>query len=195
MATLLENIQGGFQSVASKLVDLTETVPAAWKAQLAAFKSRASEFARLYSDLQRLSVIASKNSQTQSEYSRVMSQGKAIQVTVMDTLSKIGQALSIMKGDGVGGLGAIPLLSIAVIAGVTYTLEQWIANAYALKAKLQTIDKAIAAGANPNEIAKEASKPLPQSQNVVGDFKDVMKCGLIIAALYFAYPVIKKALK
>lgn len=193
MASVLEVIQGGFAQVGQKLADVVNDVPAEWKRQLAAFKARANTFAGLYSDLQRMSGIASRSPALQTQYNAVMKEGNVIQKTVMDLLTKVGQSLSIVKSSDLsGGLGFVPLIPIAVIGGVVYTLDRWIGNAYAMKTKLATIDQAIKAGASPDAIAAEASKPLPLDKGVTGDIKDIMKYGLIFVGLYFGYQYLIK---
>jgi len=195
MASILDTVQGGFAMISSKLADVASDVPAAWKSQLAAFKVKANTFASLYSDLQKMSGIAAKNPALAAQYNSVMTEGNIIQRTTMDLLSKIGQGLSVMRGDSLsGGLGFLPLIPIAAVTGVTYTLGRWIDNAYAMKTKLATVDQAIKAGASPDAIAREASKPLPMDTTITSDVKDILKYGLIAAGLYLAFPYIKKAI-
>lgn len=195
MASVLDSIQNGFAMIGSKLADVVNDVPAEWQKQLAAFKAKANTFATLYSDLQRMSGTAAKNPALASQYNTVMSEGNIIQHTVMDLLSKVGQSLSIIRSGSLsGGLGALPLIPIGIMAGVTYTMGRWIDNAYAMRTKLATVDQAIKAGASPDAIAREASKPLPMDTTITSDVKDIMKYGIIFVGLYFAFPFIKKAI-
>lgn len=195
MANVIDMIQSGFSQIGKKVADVVSDVPAEWQRQLAAFKAKATEFANLYSDLQKKSAIASTNPALAAQYNQVMSEGNVIQRTVMDLLTRMGVSLNAVRSSGLNGqLGFLPLIPIATIAGATYAVGRWIDSAYAMKTKLATVDQAIKAGASPDAIAAEASKPLPVSGSVTGDVKDILKYGLIFVGLYFAFPYIKKAL-
>lgn len=188
-------------------VNAVESIPDEWNAKIAQLKSAVSDFEKTYAALQSQKSIAQKDPVLYADYTAIMERGNYVKTVITDTLSKLGSALNYVKNtvgmSGMGDLGALPLIPIAVIAGALALISKWLTDAYAMNKKLNLLDKtyndAKAAGASPQQLQAIAHDAALQNTgglfNGAGGVLDKAIVILIIGgALYLLAPTIKKAL-
>ena len=193
--SLLQQMRNSVGDVYEKIDTVISDIPAEWRNQLNAFKTKANQFSSLYTTLQSKSATAAKNPALNQQYNALMMQGSVIQRTVMDLMTKMGAALSSING--MSGLGVLPLIPIAAVAAATYALTSWGNQAIVMIGQLDTVDKAIAAGADPNKIAAQASDNIQKQTtgSIFDQASGLIKWGIAGVALYLLFPHLKKLLR
>ena len=189
-------------------VNAVESIPDEWNAKVNELKQAVSQFETLYSKLQGQSAIAKTDPALYAEYSSLMSRGNYVKTVITDTLQKLGSALSYAKSvvgmQGMGNLGALPLVPIAVIAGSLALITKWVTDASATSRKLdllqQSYNDAKARGASSQElnaIAHDAAVSTT-GEGIFSGAGDLANKAiwimLIGGALYLLLPTIKKQL-
>lgn len=189
-------------------MNAVESIPDEWNAKVNELKQAVSQFETLYSKLQGQSAIAKTDPALYAEYSSLMSRGNYVKTVITDTLQKLGSALSYAKSvvgmQGMGNLGALPLVPIAVIAGSLALITKWVTDASATSRKLdllqQSYNDAKARGASSQElnaIAHDAAVSTT-GEGIFSGAGDLANKAiwimLIGGALYLLLPTIKKQL-
>lgn len=184
--------------------DVTDTVGdlnAEWQRQVNRLKDKAAEFSRVFTKLEQRQPLAEQSPVLKHRYDRVMKLGLNVRQTVQGITGKIDAALRGFQdlfglSPNMAGMGAVPLVPIAVIAGAIAAITAWLTDAYALDRQLDSLDSQIKAGVDPvvagDNIAKSGDQPLI---DVANPFKGAT--GLILGgvALYFFWPTLRRQWK
>lgn len=197
----LNDLFGTASSAVSTVANSIADIPAEWTAKVNELKARAAEFMNLFQDLEARQGQAMAAG-LMAEYSELMGRGASIKARVLQVTSAIDSVYNSVSnlfglagykpGSGLGNLGLIPLIPIAVIVGAIALMVSWITDAYNLRNKLAA---AQSAGANAAQITQIASGGgssfLPSlTGGLLGNTGVFL---LIGAGLLLAVPVLKKA--
>lgn len=199
----LDDLFGTASSAASTVVDSIADIPSEWTAKVNELKARAAEFMNLFSDLETRQAQAAAAGLS-AEYNNLMSRGatikaRVLQVTnaidgVYNSVSNLFGLSGFKPGSGLGNLGLIPLIPIAIIVGAIALMVSWITDAYTMRNKLAA---AQAVGANAAQITQIASGGGGGLLSTVtgGLMGNVGLFLMIGAGVLLAVPLLKKALQ
>jgi len=119
------------------------------------YKTRAAEFMNAYQSLATMAPVAYKDPALTAEYEKVMSRGKTYHGVMSTIMEKIDDAISWASSwwsdegttvQGMGNLGVLPLVPIAVIGASMAALGVWITDAWELDRKLREVERLEAKG-------------------------------------------------
>lgn len=154
MDSILDSI-GNFFSGAGTYIGNT------WDGAVNQLKTKAREFAELFSWLQSRAHIANSDPQLRDEYNATMNRGATIKATVEKTtggIDWINGQLTSRAGVTMQALPAIPVvLTVATITGMVAAMSYWIADAYKLKAKITYMESHGIAGQDAINILTEGN--------------------------------------
>lgn len=193
------NIFDTLKTAATSVVTSIEDIPQEWHKQVNELKAKATNFMSAFSNLSGLAHIAARDPVTKSQYDALMARGMAIKVKIENVTRAIdgmyGAASSMFNG--VSGLGVLPLVPIAIVAGAVATVSVWLIDARSMSEKLQA---ARAAGASPAQITSIATGGGASKfmDTVTGGSNLFRNAGIFLvigAGIYLLLPVIKNALK
>ncbi len=163
-----------------------------WTNTVANFKTKAKQFVSDYEQLKSREKLAQSDPALANEYESLMSKGNWIYDTIISIARKID---FIGDNQTMNSLGALPLIPIAVIVGAIAAMTAWLADAYTMKQKLDSIERLQAGGADAVDIA-DAINNKGSLINVKGaPIQSLLILGVAGFALYAFWPQLKKALK
>lgn len=177
-----------------------ENVTEEWKQQVENVKTKAKEFAAIYNELVNQEEFVKKYPELQSEYDSLMSKGDIIRATVEKITKAIDWGAGLfnggMNGRQLNGMGALPLIPIAALAGAVTAMTYFISDAYKMKAKIETIKEMEAKGYNPSQIANDMERiDRSASAGIFSKLFSVSGVVLIGVGTYMFWPVIKSTVK
>lgn len=195
-------------SILDNAVDAIESIPDEWNAKINQLRNAITTFESLYAKLQSQSAIAKTDPVLYADYTALMTRGAYVKSVITDTLSKLGSALGYAKNvvgmSGMGNLGALPLIPIAVIAGALALITKWTSDALIASKKLDQLSTAYndakARGASTQElsaIAHDAAMSNSGSDMFGGASSLANKVLVIMIAgglFYLLLPTLKKQL-
>lgn len=198
------NIFDTLKTAATSVVNSIEDIPQEWQKQVDELKAKAATFMAMFTRLGQLAHVAARDPVTKAQYDILMARGASIKAKIESITRAIdnmyGAASSLFNGVGnTEGLGFLPLIPIAVIAGAVTLISVWLIDALSMSQKLQAAESA---GANAAQITSIATG----SGGTNGTFLDKVTGGssmlknagillLIGAGIYLLLPVVKQALK
>src|SRR5690606_18926536 len=101
-----------------------------WQNQVDTFKQKAREFIALFTELKgKEDALKNADDETKKRYEKLMSRGDWIFKTIQSIASKIDWAINSFSGIGMGGMGILPVVPIAVIAGALAVITAWLSDA------------------------------------------------------------------
>ena len=162
------------------------------------FKGKADEFYRVWQGLRAKRQAASASPELQREYSDVMGEADTVVAKMSDVERVVGAVRETVTGwfgvEGyrqagrtLMGLGALPLLPIALITAAIAWITGWLGKAYLLDRKLTSVETMIAGGVDPSE----AGRVVHGDENggffagLGGELAPLALAGVAIAAVYF----------
>lgn len=169
-----------------------------WQNYVDNFKAKAKTFVNEYLTLQKREDIAALDPTVKKEYDSLMSKGSYIFNTIKSIASKLDFAIdNLMNGNTntLNGMGVLPLLPIAVLAGAIAAIVAWLSDAYVMNRKLDALEKlSIETGADPEKLANAISDK-NSLINVGGTpFSSMLPLFIGGIVLYLFWPQIKGAL-
>lgn len=197
----LDNLFGTASSAVSTVANSIADIPAEWTAKVSELKARAAEFMSLFQDLETRGAQAAALGLS-AEYNELMGRGASIKARVLQVTGAIDSVYNNVSNlfglagykpvSGLGNLGLIPLIPIAIIVGAIALMVSWITDAYNLRNKLAAAQFAGANAAQITQIASGGSSSfLPSlTGGLLGNTGVFL---LIGAGLLLAVPVLKKA--
>lgn len=152
----------------------------AWYDVIGKFKAKASEFERERLKLEKYKTLAARNPKTKAEFERLSGQGVSIKANIQKITSSVSDTWNWLKSSiGLSGLGILPLIPIAVVAGSVTLMSKWLADAYMFNKKMESIEKLQAKGVS----ASEASAIVDRADQPIGSglFGGIGKSVVLIA--------------
>lgn len=132
------------------MTDITPSNKETWMQTITSFKDKAKEFQILFDEISNARIP----DWLKTQYNDIITRGNKIRLTVVKTTDAVNMAWNYIKNffgfDGFSeaetiannnGLGALPLIPIAVIAGAVTLMSKWIKDAVVLATKLREIKK------------------------------------------------------
>lgn len=123
----------------------------AWYDLVGKFRNLANQFMSSWNYLLSQQAYVNAHPELKSDYTALMSRGVSLRSTIESTLSTIQGAMDWLKNWF--GLGLIPLIPIAVLAGSIALVTKWVTDAYALKARIDEQQRLEAKGLTPQQAA------------------------------------------
>lgn len=187
-------------------VNSISSIPDEWNAKVSELRNAVASFENLYTKLQSQSAIAKTDPVLYADYTALMTRGAYVKSVITNTLTKLGNALSYAKSvvgmEGMGSLGALPLVPIAIIAGALALITKWIADAVVTSRKLDQLSVAYndakAAGATPQQLAAIAHDAAMTNTGEglfdgAGEFANKVIVIMVVGGLiYLLLPTVKK---
>jgi hypothetical protein len=179
-----------------------------WTQKVNQLKKAGSDFTALFSQLDQLKAVAAKDPKLKAEYDALMNRGAFVRNQVTTVTTAIDNAWATAKSwvgmSGVGEMGFIPLIPLAVIVGAIAVVGSWNAAAIIMRTRLQRLqlEAAQKAGVGAGDINKIISEQNASNADVGlfgNQFKDafsgVIKYAAIGIGLYLLLPVLKDSLR
>lgn len=200
------NLLGTLHSIWDTAAQAVGDIPTEWNAKVAELKSTIAVFETTYEKLGTQAGVARLDPGLNADYASLMNRGAYVKSVIADTLTKLGGALNYMRSivgmDGMGNLGALPMVSIAFIVGAIVLAKKWNDDGVVMSRKLamleQTYNDAKLSGASPQQLAAishDAAIANTGSSFLGGDLANKAIFILIAGGLlYLLAPTIKKAL-
>jgi hypothetical protein len=203
--SVFSTVSSGFDSAKSSLLNAMASVgntaqswSVEWQNAVDNLKEKAKEFTKVFSQLQSDSGRVPQN--LRAEYDAIMSRGSWVKATIQQVTSGIDSAWSAVQSipmlnglrnvNNLRGMGIVPLIPIAVIAGAVAVIVAWLSDAYSLQ---QKINLAKSTGASPSQAANIIGAG---SGSTAGGFIQSVGTLLLIGAAVFLFlPTIQKAVK
>jgi len=194
--SILDNALSWLQNAVDSGGDTAQQWSQEWENAVNNFKQKAKSFVNEYLALQNRENIAALDPKTKSEYDSLMKKGSYIFETIKSLAAKMDYAISNLMGgnsNALNGMGILPLLPIAVIAGAVAAIVAWLSDAYIMNRKLDSIEKLHAeSGADPVKLSQAIAGK--NSLISVGGtpFSTLLPLGIIGLVLYIGWPYIRE---
>jgi len=138
--------------------DLTNYISVQWQRAVNSLKTKAGEFNGLYDQLLSLRYVAEQSPDLLPTYNKLMRNGARLKSTIQSTTQSIDSIYDTLRGAvGLGSLGLLPLVPVAVIAGSISALGIWITDAYVALKQLDERKVLINQGFTPTQITSIAT--------------------------------------
>ncbi len=179
-------------------IDIFGTAQQKFDSAVVELKNKAAEFSRLYSALLQKESVAKTDPELYKSYQALMNRADWVKGSVEKITGAIDWTTGYISGvlsrepTNLSGLGILPVLGVAAIAGAISILTIWISDAYVELRKLDNIEKMAAKyGADPEQMAKAIMGERAKASALGG----IGVVAVIFAGLYFLGPEIKKAFR
>lgn len=181
-----------FKDALEGVGDTVESWSQEWQNAVDNFKAKAKQFVSSYENLSSKKAVAEANPNIADDYNSLMGRGSWIYNMVASVARKIdfiGSSESTLNG-----MGALPLIPIAVIVGAVAAMTAWLSDAYIMTQKINAI-----------EAAQSSGKDTAPLENVIGggnsliDIKAAPVSSLILLGglgliIYLVWPSVKAKL-
>lgn len=191
MSDWLDTAISWFQNTLDNVKDQGQEWSQDWQNQVDTFKQKAREFIALFTELKgKEDALKNADDETKKRYEKLMSRGDWIFKTIQSIASKIDWAINSFSGIGMGGMGILPVVPIAVIAGALAVITAWLSDAYSLNKKLDTIKELEAKGHSADDI-RDLVHGAPLI-NIGGNLSGLLMPAVIGITVIYFWPELRK---
>lgn len=173
-----------------------ENIGDAWDEKLEELKQKATEFNRLYTELESKRPIAMQDPETYERYNELMNKGEWIKNTISGITTGIDWGSNFLFGPKpppVSDMGAIQLIPVATMVTAISVLGIWITNAYVELETLNTAERLASQGIDIAEFFKQKNKNIFSSAE--GAFKALTPLLILGGVIWFFRDDIQKTLR
>lgn len=173
----------------------TEQEKIAWYNVIGQFRRKVAEFEAMLAKLQSQKPIAAKDPALADEYSALMNKATALQEKIKQIRDATSDAIDWIKGVfGFDGLGIVPLIPIAVVAGAIAAIGYWIKDAYEFSKKLEKVEQLEKQGMPTGQAIDTANK-LTSGPSIFGiSPKWLVYGGIALVMIPLVAPAVKSFL-
>lgn len=180
-----------FETTVARTKTVAQEWSQSWQNAIDAMRLKAREFMRVFSELEKKKAIAAKNPSLYADYQDLMKKGQWIKNTIDSILD---------SETSLNGLGALPLIPIAIILAAISAITAWLAPAYEVQQRISIAEKMLNKGIDPSRyLERSESGAIETAFEKVGDTAKNIGAILPLAIggilLWKFYPQIKKMLK
>ena len=135
-----------------------EALPPEQQSLLDKFQFSINDFLAAINSLRYRAQYALKDPALKAEYDTLMRRASVIQSTINTAKEAINKVTSFFNFSGLGEMGVLPLLPIALITGAVAAIAKWTTDAYALSKRLDEVKRLEGEGIPPEKAAAIVAK-------------------------------------
>lgn len=163
-----------------------------WQNAVDNFKNKAKTFLSTFDRLKLREKTAQSDPKLKSDYDSLMAKGQWLYGAISNLAQSIDGAT---KSGLMNGLGLLPLIPLAIIAGTLTAITAWLTNAYIIDRKLDAAEAAIDSGQSGEDLLHAVNKKGSLVNVEMGSMAMWALIGITGFVVYTQWPKLQRLLK